>query len=74
MRLFLDYVFRIRGWRRIWLETGATNERAIRAYKAVGFIEEGRFRQHSWSNGIYEDVVIMGLLKDEWDALPKNIE
>lgn len=69
MRLFLDYVFRIRGWRRIWLETSANNERAIRAYKAIGFVEEGRLRQHTWSNGNFEDAIVMGLLKREWDAL-----
>lgn len=68
MRLFLDYVFRIRGWRRVWLETSANNERAIRSYKAIGFVEEGRLRQHTWNNGKFEDAIIMGLLKHEWDA------
>jgi len=33
--------------RRVWLETHAANERAIRAYKACGFVEEGRLARHS---------------------------
>src|SRR5207244_3542665 len=33
-----------------------------------GFVEEGRLRQHVWSNGQYGDFVFMGLLRDEWEA------
>ena len=40
--------------------------RAIRAYEACGFIEEGRLRQHVWSDGTYIDLVYMGILHDEW--------
>lgn len=30
--------------------------------------EEGRLRQHVWSNGQYIDLVSMGILRDEWQA------
>ena len=46
----------------------ATNERAIRCYRACGFVEEGRLRQHDYSDGAYVDVVAMGILRDEWGA------
>ena len=59
MRLLLDYAFRIRNLRRVWLEVHAANERAIRAYKACGFVEEGRMRGHVWLAGRYVDNVIM---------------
>jgi RimJ/RimL family protein N-acetyltransferase len=32
-------------FRRVWLEVYAENERAIRAYKVCGFVEEGRLRE-----------------------------
>jgi len=66
LRVLLDYAFRLRNMRRVHLTVNGTNERAIRAYRACGFVEEGRLRQHVWSDGQYIDLVQMGLLRDEW--------
>lgn len=71
VRTLVRYAFRQRNLRRVWLRVNAPNERAIRAYCAAGFIEEGRLRQHAWSDGRYVDLVVMGILRDEQpDALP----
>ena len=67
VRVLLDYAFRLRNFRRVWLWVHARNERAIRAYRACGFVEEGRLRQHVWSNGAYDDAVQMGILREEWE-------
>lgn len=69
MRLLVDYGFRMRNLERIWLSTQSNNERAIRCYLACGFVEEGRLRRHAWSNGDYHDVVYMGILRPEWEAI-----
>jgi RimJ/RimL family protein N-acetyltransferase len=66
IKLLLDYAFRLRNLHKVYLRVNGTNERAIRAYRACGFVEEGRWRAHSWSNGAYVDVVCMGILRDEW--------
>ncbi len=50
----------------MWLEVHASNERAIRAYRSCGFVEEGRMREHIWLDGRYLDNVLMGVLRDEW--------
>ena len=65
--LLLHYAFHYRNLRRVWLEVHARNERAIRAYRACGFVEEGRLRAHVWSDGAYDDLVLMGVLRDAWD-------
>jgi RimJ/RimL family protein N-acetyltransferase len=65
--LLLGYAFRLRNMRRVYLSVNGTNERAIRAYRACGFVEEGRLRQHVWSNGQYIDLVYMGALREEWE-------
>lgn len=65
VHLLVDYAFRLRNLRRVWLTVNGNNERAIRAYQACGFVEEGRQRQHVWSNGEYVDLVYMGLLRNE---------
>lgn len=64
----LDWAFRIQNFRRVGLTCLASNERAIRSYEAVGFVHEGRERQAEYSNGAYWDVVVMGILRGEWEA------
>ncbi len=66
IHLLLRYAFHYRNLHRVYLNVNSTNERAIRAYEACGFIEEGRLRQHVWSDGAYIDLVYMGILRDEW--------
>ena len=65
--LLLDYGFRIRNLRRIYLSTYSNNERALRCYRACGFVEEGHLRQHVWNNGQYADEVWMGILRAEYE-------
>jgi RimJ/RimL family protein N-acetyltransferase len=64
--LLLVYGFRLRNLRRVWLTVNGRNERAQRCYRACGFVEEGRQRQHVWSDGAYDDLVVMGVLREEW--------
>jgi RimJ/RimL family protein N-acetyltransferase len=68
LTLLVDYGFRLQNFRKLWLETLGSNERAIRSYRAVGFVEEGRQREHAWSDGRYEDVVLMGLFRSDFQA------
>jgi RimJ/RimL family protein N-acetyltransferase len=66
IRLLLDYAFRLRNFHKVWLRVHGDNERAIRAYRGSGFVEEGRLRAHVFSNGRYVDAVYMGVLRDDW--------
>ena len=66
VRLLLTYAFRYLNYRKVWLRVHAVNERAIRAYRACGFVEEGRQRAQVWCDGAYDDLVLMGILREEW--------
>lgn len=66
--LLLDYAFRLRNMHKVWLTTHGANERAIRAYRACGFVEEGRLRDHVWHDDRYQDLVYMGVLRHEWQT------
>jgi RimJ/RimL family protein N-acetyltransferase len=68
VRLLVGYGFTIQNLRKIWLETHGTNERAIRSYRAVGFVEEGRQREQVWLGGQYVDLVHMGLFRTDFQA------
>jgi RimJ/RimL family protein N-acetyltransferase len=50
---------------RITLEVNAENEPAIRAYRAVGFREEGRLREAAFVHGARMDTLVMGILAGE---------
>ncbi len=67
VRVLLDYAFRLRNAHKVWLKVNGPNERAIRAYQACGFVEEGRLRRHVWGDGRYLDLVYMGILRTEWE-------
>ena len=66
IRLLLDWAFRLRNVRKVWLTTQSNNERGLLCYRACGFVEEGRLRAHVWSAGEYVDLLYMGILRDEW--------
>lgn len=68
MRVLVDFAFTRRNLRRLHLEVLAINEAGHASYRKVGFVEEGRQREHAYVRGRYEDVVLMGLLRSEWWA------
>lgn len=49
------------------------NQRAIRLYEKIGFVQEGRLRQSVFKNGRYFDVIVMSILNSEYIAKYKDI-
>lgn len=45
---------------------------APKVYERVGFQEEGRLRQERYVDGAYYDLIIMGLLKEEYEEAMKE--
>jgi RimJ/RimL family protein N-acetyltransferase len=68
LTLLVDYGFRMQNLRKLGLMVHGSNSRAIRCYHAVGFVEEGRLREQVWSGGRYEDLVLMGLFRSDFQA------
>ncbi|WP_294344899.1 GNAT family N-acetyltransferase [Prosthecochloris sp.] len=54
------------GLERIELEVFASNIVAVRLYRYFGFLEEGRKRKARKLDGTYDDVILFGLLDEEW--------
>ena len=61
-----NYIFTTLGYRRIELSLDATNDRALKCYRHVGFVEEGRRRKQFWREGDWRDVLEMAMLEEEW--------
>jgi RimJ/RimL family protein N-acetyltransferase len=66
MRLMLSHGFNDLNLNRIYLFVFDTNQRAIKAYNAAGFVEEGRLRQDIYKNGRFIDTHIMSVLRGDW--------
>lgn len=70
LRLILDHAFGTLGLHRIGLRVIAYNERAIRCYRKVGFVIEGRERDAALVDGLRHDDIIMGLLAQDYRRHP----
>ena len=68
-RLILDYGFLQLNLHRIWSGAFAFNERSVKLHMRVGFVEEGRQREANFKNGEFHDMVMFGILRDEWEGL-----
>jgi RimJ/RimL family protein N-acetyltransferase len=55
--------------RRITLGVFDYNPRAIRSYEKAGFTLEGHLRKALYRDGSRADIVFMGILREEWQAL-----
>ncbi len=66
LRLLVDFAFAHHNMHRVALEVLADDPRAVACYTKVGFVEEGRLRQRDWRDGEYHDVLIMGILDQDW--------
>lgn len=73
VRLMLKYGFDQLNLHRVYLTVLDFNLRAIRVYEKSGFKMEGTFREHVYRHGKYCDVLIMGILRDEWRSLPNDV-
>lgn len=68
LRVLVRFGFERRNLHRLHLSTLASNAAGLACYRKVGFVEEGRRRQSAWVRGGYEDEIVMGLLRTQWQS------
>lgn len=59
---------------KLYGEVLAFNKAALAFHEKHGYRIEGCQRQHVRKDGSYHDVVLIGLLRDEWDELKPGLE
>ncbi len=70
MRLAIEHMFEAHGHHRFTIDPAAANERAIRAYAALGFRPVGLMRRYERApDGTWRDGLLMDLLAEEYRAL-----
>jgi diamine N-acetyltransferase len=66
--LMVQHAFETLNLNRVFLQVHANNKRAIRAYEKCGFVQEGALRQAVYKHGQYQDMLVMSILRSEWEA------
>ena len=69
MILALDYAFNVIGLHKVYLRVMEFNKRGIRCYEKVGFKIIGRLREHINRCGRYWDLLLMDILREEFNKL-----
>jgi diamine N-acetyltransferase len=64
MNTIIKYAFNTLNLIKITVEVAAINGPALSLYKKLGFVEEGRLKNHYYNNGNYIDILIMSLFKN----------
>ena len=68
LNLTLRYAFTELNLHRVGVEMIATNARIIRLIERAGFQHEGRIREAVHRDGSRVDLVLMGMLRRDWEA------
>jgi RimJ/RimL family protein N-acetyltransferase len=56
---------------KIWLRVEIDNEKAIKSYRKMGYVEKGILRQDRLRNGEFVDRLRMSILREEFVYEPK---
>jgi RimJ/RimL family protein N-acetyltransferase len=67
MECLLAYAFSELNLHRVQLTVFSYNTRAIRLYESLGFTKEGSFREFLQRDGCRHDMLLYGMLVDEWN-------
>ncbi|SDP66693.1 GNAT family N-acetyltransferase [Selenomonas ruminantium] len=68
MKLIKKWCFTVKKFHRAWLDCKDYNERALHLYESEGMVREGLIRETILTNGVYENLVILGILDREYAA------
>lgn len=61
-RLACEYGFGVEKWHKIMLRAFSDNKAALRSYEKAGFVQEAYLKDEVCIDGVYRDVILMGLI------------
>ncbi len=66
IKLLLDYAFNFLNLHKVFLKMTADDEKVKNFYEKLGFVVEGRLREHEYIDGKYVDKLTLSILKSEF--------
>lgn len=68
LNLLLKWIFTIKKFHRAFLDCKEYNSIALHLYESLGFKREGILRETILTNGIYENLVFLGIIDREFET------
>ena len=68
LKLLLKWAFETKNFHRIWIDCKDYNSVALHLYESLGFVREGLLREILLTNGVYENLVVLGMLDREYKS------
>lgn len=66
LKLLLKWTFEVRKYHRVWIDCKDYNSIALHLYESSGFVREGVLREIILNNGVYENLIVLGMLDREY--------
>lgn len=68
LKLLLAWTFEMKKFHRVWIDCKEYNSIALNLYESLGFVREGLLREIILTNGVYENLIVFGMLDREYFA------
>ena len=68
LNLLLKWTFEIKKFHRVWIDCKEYNSIALHLYESSGFIREGVLREIILTDGVYENLIVLGMIEREYFA------
>ena len=72
LKLLLKWSFEIKDFHRVWIDCKDYNKIALRLYESLGFVREGFLREILLTDGVYENLIVLGMLDNEYFLLQER--
>ena len=66
LNLLLKWTFEARKYHRGWIDCKEYNPIALHLYESLGFVREGVLREILLTNGVWENLIVFGMLDREY--------
>lgn len=66
LQLLMKWTFEVKNFHRIWIDCKDYNKVALHLYESLGFVREGFLREYLLTNGVYENLIVLGMIDREY--------
>ena len=66
LNLLLKWTFEVKNYHRVWIDCKEYNSVALHLYESSGFVREGVLREIILANGVWENLIVLGMLDREY--------
>lgn len=66
LNLLLKWTFDVKKFHRVWIDCKEYNSVALHLYESAGFVREGVLREIILTDGVYENLIVLGMLDREF--------